>query len=288
VDAQKAEYSVSVSVLEVRDAPPRRRIGTLAAAAPSVAVKVSCGGTTHLWTAPKRGIDVLFDRTKRQSFPKASGSSSLTITVLDKYSSGMFEQRAQAVLPLADLQLKDPVYVWLPVPRVPRRQVSGVRGAVQRIVHFGSALTESAFSAAQEAAHLPFDPLQQHRGEVLVFMRLHAMPTSHSHAQMSLTVKLMGGGIIVGSGGDEELAAFSFHSLQASLELRESSLTVAGTLHAVQIDDQSLATHQPVVLGPAGIVSKGVFLAFVIQPFMHPIILLSMVFAASLRPGLQV
>jgi hypothetical protein len=218
---------------------------------------VACGGTAHAWPAQARGVDILFDRTKRQSFPKVFGSNSLVITVLDRYSNSVSERRAQAVLPLADLQLKDPLYLWLPVPQVPRRRVYGVKGASERIKHFCGALKESILNPAQEAGSLPFDPLGQRGREVLVFLRLHATPSLQSHAQMSITVKLTGGGIIVGNGVDEELAALSFHALKTTLELRATEVTLAGTLNAVQIDDQSLATHQPVVLGPAGIVSKG-------------------------------
>jgi hypothetical protein len=257
-DWQQEECTLSVSVLEVRNAPPRRRVGALAPGAPLIAVTVACAGTSHTWPAPARGVDIT-----RQSFPKILGSNSLVITVVDRYSDDVSERRAQAVLPLADLQLKDPLYLWLPVFQVPRRRVYGVKGALERITHFSSALKESVLNPAQEPVNLPFDPLGRRRRDVLVFLRLHATPNLQSHAQMSVTVKLAGGGIIVGNGVDEELAALSFHALETSLELRATDVSLAGTLNAVQIDDQSLATHQPVVLGPAGIVSKGA------EPALH-------------------
>ena len=42
-----------------------------------------------------------------------------------------------------------------------------------------------------------------------------------------------------------------------SLELGEVEASMHASIHALQLDDQSLDAQQPVVLGPASAVSKG-------------------------------
>ena len=93
--------------------------------------------------------------------------------------------------------------------------------------------------------------------QVLIYLRVHATPSPQQHANLSASLTMAGAGVIVGAGVDEELAALSFNTLRATLELRASDVRVAGSLQAVQIDDQSLDALQPVVLGPAGVVTKG-------------------------------
>lgn len=46
--------------------------------------------------------------------------------------------------------------------------------------------------------------------------------------------------------------------LQVTLELGQSEASIHATIQTLQIDDQSLDAQQPVVLGPASAVSKGV------------------------------
>ena len=102
------------------------------------------------------------------------------------------------------------------------------------------------------------------RVQVLVHMRVHATPAAQQHAKLTATLSLAGAGVIVGSSIDHEIAALSFNALQATLELRASDLTLAGSLQAVQLDDQSLDASQPVVLGPAGVVTKGAHFFYIL------------------------
>lgn len=44
--------------------------------------------------------------------------------------------------------------------------------------------------------------------------------------------------------------------LQVTLELGESEASMQASIHALQLDDQSLDAQQPVVLGPASVVSN--------------------------------
>jgi hypothetical protein len=93
--------------------------------------------------------------------------------------------------------------------------------------------------------------------QVLVYLRVHATPSEEQHANLSATLSLAGAGFIFGAGVDSELAALSVNTLRGSLELRASDARVSGSLQALQVDDQSLDAMQPVVLGPAGVVTKG-------------------------------
>ena len=95
--------------------------------------------------------------------------------------------------------------------------------------------------------------------QILVYMRVHATPSEQQHASLSGSLSLAGAGFIVGSGVDDEIAAISMNTIRGSLELRASDAAVWGSLQALQIDDQSLDAAQPVVLGPAGVVTKGAF-----------------------------
>lgn len=51
--------------------------------------------------------------------------------------------------------------------------------------------------------------------------------------------------------------------VQVTLELGESEASMHASIHALQLDDQSLDAQQPVVLGPASVVSKGT------PPYIH-------------------
>lgn len=250
---------MSVSILEVRNMPVRRGISAAITAndAPRACITIDCADTSRTWRATARGVDAAFDRSQRQTFPEACDSDSLVITVCDEVSEGATSHHAHCVLPLQPLELKDPVYVWVPATRIKRTRRKGVRGVMQRMSLAAGSMKAAFCGAHQASSDMHFDPLRKYRGDVLIYMRVHATPSPRSHANLSATLALAGAGVIVGNGSDEELLAMSFQTLRASVELRASDATIQGSIHAVQIDDQSLEASQPVVLGPAGVVTKG-------------------------------
>lgn len=90
-----------------------------------------------------------------------------------------------------------------------------------------------------------------------VYPPAQATPKDSLHSAISLNVSLAGMGLMVVSSMEDELLTMTAHDLQLACLLTPRELALDGSIQAVQLDNQSLDALQPVVLGPAGVVTSG-------------------------------
>lgn len=76
-------------------------------------------------------------------------------------------------------------------------------------------------------------------------------------------------GLMVVSSMEDELLTMTAHDLQLACLLTPRELALDGSIQAVQLDNQSLDALQPVVLGPAGVVTSGAPFELFPAPFLR-------------------
>jgi hypothetical protein len=268
--AARQLYNVSVSVLEVRNVPPRRGLGAAITAncAPLASVTVRCGPSSHCWLAPRHGTDVTFDTAARHTFPDVVDSDSLDISVADQLKKGSDAQRGRLSLPLSSLDLTHPLYLWLSAEQGGPRLPTNARQVLASFSEYANAARLSLCGRSTAHFDPQFDLLHTRAAGMLVYVRVHAAPSARSQASLSAVVDLAGAGVIVSTSAEEELLALSMHNLHVAVELRMRDASIVGSIRALQIDDQSLDAQQPVVLGPAGVVTAGALSPHPCKPFL--------------------
>ncbi|MEW5315921.1 MAG: hypothetical protein WDW38_007318 [Sanguina aurantia] len=232
--------NLDLSILEVRNLAPREGWRTEVATAihgrgiaslskgvlPQAEVAVTVGGETKVVRAKEHSVSPRLSKRSPMEFKNVAIGSHLLIQVLDHVGQAS-KLLGKIEIPLQNLPSMDPVYVWLQVPRLDKKQ-----GHKSKVL---SKLTGNA---------------SEPKSEMCIFVRFQITKPQVTGTLAAVSLDLAGIGLCAKNSVDE-LFNFSVQRLRAHVRQTRTELQLAAAINALQLDNQMLDTLHPVVLSTA-------------------------------------